>query len=615
MDCKDRDIDMIVKEEHASTSELNMTLSDNCSGEGRLVVLLHAYLRQASSLKAVSDSIQELWPKARIWCPELPTGLFSRVDPDEIVCSLLVGVDELVDLASHEGSPFTSIVIVGHSVGGVIGRKLYVAACGETSKAPFEPIYHQQGFKSENGLLSARTWAPLVTRIVLLAGMNRGWQISHHLSPLHAIGWRLGLVMAYIIRFFTRRWLLIFKLRRGAEFITQLRIQWLKRPTFPGETLIVQLLGSRDDVVSPQDNLDLVSGHDFIYLDVPFSGHADVVDLQDLQYGFDRKAVLKQALSSSKESLRGLEVIPADEKFFVENPAIENVVFVIHGIRDQGFWTQKIARRVRTLAAKEATAPNAVLASCEWATETSSYGYFPMLPFLLPWYRRNKVEWLMDQYTEALARYPNAEFSYVGHSNGTYLIAKALELYPCCKFKNVVFAGSVVRVGYDWEKLLDANQPRVKNVLNLVATSDWVVAFFPKLFQVFGWQDLGSAGHDGFKAFKNSNGLFQVQYLKGQHDAGIKEEEWDFIARFVLKGTLDTEKIINSVSGRNAIVEFLGRMPYLVWGLILLFIYFGWTLIVGLIPVSISDPETRGLLKGLGLSSYVVLIWLAVTRL
>ncbi|MEX5576040.1 alpha/beta hydrolase [Pseudomonas lijiangensis] len=603
----------MITEESVDADEQSMAIPASNSGDGFLVVLLHAYIRQASNLKAVSDSIQELWPKARVWCPELPTGLFSRVDPDEIVCNLLVGVDDQVDLASSEGRAVTSIVIVGHSIGGVLGRKLYVAACGETSEAPFEAIYHQQGFKSEKGLLSARTWAPLVTRIVLLAGMNRGWQISHHLSPLHAIGWRLGLLMAYIIRFFTSRWLLIFKLRKGAEFITQLRIQWLKRPVSSGSPLTVQLLGSRDDVVSPEDNIDLVAGHDFIYLDVPFSGHADVVELKDSQYGLGREKVLRQALSLSTDALRAVEIVPADEQVFLVNPTIKNVVFVIHGIRDQGFWTQKIARRVKTLAVKKSV--NAVSKPSEWATETSSYGYLPMLPFLLPWYRRNKVEWLMDQYTEALARYPNAKFSYVGHSNGTYLIAKALELYPCCKFENVVFAGSVVRVGYDWKRLLDANQPRVKNVLNLVATSDWVVAFFPKLFQVFGWQDLGSAGHDGFKAFKNSKGLFQVQYLKGRHDAGIKEEEWDSIAGFVLEGKLDTETTINSVPERNVIVGFLGRMPYLVWGLIFISIYCGWTLIDGLIPASISDPETRGMLKGLGLSSYVVLIWLALTRL
>ncbi len=68
--------------------------------------------------------------------------------------------------------------------------------------------------------------------------------------------------------------------------------------------------------------------------------------------------------------------------------------------------------------------------------------------------RRSKVEWLMDQYTENLALYPNADFSFVGHSNGTYLLAKALLEYPACKFKNVVFAGSVVNKNYDWGTLV-----------------------------------------------------------------------------------------------------------------------------------------------------------------
>ena len=60
----------------------------------------------------------------------------------------------------------------------------------------------------------------------------------------------------------------------------------------------------------------------------------------------------------------------------------------------------------------------------------------------------------MDKYAEAKALFPNAEFSYVGHSNGTYLLARALTDYTCCSFKYVVFAGSVVRTDYNWSKYL-----------------------------------------------------------------------------------------------------------------------------------------------------------------
>jgi hypothetical protein len=56
---------------------------------------------------------------------------------------------------------------------------------------------------------------------------------------------------------------------------------------------------------------------------------------------------------------------------------VEDIVFVIHGIRDKGYWTHKIARRVQAMAKQR---PGDI----RFATETSSYGYFPMLSFLLP---------------------------------------------------------------------------------------------------------------------------------------------------------------------------------------------------------------------------------------
>ena len=65
---------------------------------------------------------------------------------------------------------------------------------------------------------------------------------------------------------------------------------------------------------------------------------------------------------------------------------VKHVIFVIHGIRDVGYWTNKIARRVQDIA--RTAAPPKV-----YAPETSNYGYFAMFPFLLPARRREKVEW------------------------------------------------------------------------------------------------------------------------------------------------------------------------------------------------------------------------------
>lgn len=609
-------IDVYLDEgQHASTADEFAGLSAHPGAEeGKrvLFVLLHAYMSGVSTLNAVHEKLEKLWPGERVFCPELPIGICSLVDPDQIVIQLLADIDRLVVEAAIGEKPIRSIVILGHSVGSLLGRKLYVVACGETPDAPFEKVYHDV---YGAGLIKPRQWAPLVHRIVLLAGMNRGWQISHHLHPLNAVGWRVGVLTGYVIRLFTHRWPLIFKLRRGAEFITQLRIQWLqlrRRAGHPvalegpraGGALTVQLLGSRDDVVSPEDNIDLVAGRDFVYLDVPFSGHADVVQLNDPKFGAARAHVLEKALCLSQDALHEYAETPADDQFFAPNPQIKNVIFVIHGIRDLGFWTHKIARRVKRLAGSEAA---------EWATETSSYGYLPMLPFMLPWYRRRKVEWLMDQYAEALARYPNAKFSYVGHSNGTYLIARAIELYPCCRFAQIVFAGSVVRTGYDWQGVLNSTPPRVSAVLNFVATADSVVAFFPKFFQFCGLQDLGSAGHDGFDSSSEDKGVFQVRYVKGGHDAALTEEIWDHIAGFVIEGRIDMDKVPNRAHDQNLFVRLIGRAPPVIWVFILVLLCLGLISILWICN-TIIGAEARGLAKGFALSGYALLLWLVLTR-
>jgi len=592
-------------------------------GRGTLVVLLHAYARGAADLAAVEGAVRATWPEAEIYCPDFPATIFSLADPNDIVAGLIEGIDRVVEGAEHRNAPITDIVLVGHSLGALLARKLYVVACGETPEAPFEPAYRALAERTRRPLDAPRSWAGRVSRIVLLAGMNRGWRISHHLSLGHAPLWWIGAGIGHLIHLFSGRWPLIFSIRRGAEFITELRIQWLfmrrraaeigagaaqdgTAPPKPGMALTVQLLGSRDDMVAPEDNVDLVSGGDFVYLDVPHSGHADVIEMDDPQFGEGRKRVFLRALAESSEALQREAVIPSDERFAEPDPNIRKVVFVIHGIRDEGYWTHKIARRVKERAGDD---------RAEWATETSSYGYFPMLPFLFPWYRRRKVEWLMDQYAEALARYPNAAFSYVGHSNGTYLLAKALELYPCCRFEHVVFAGSVVHRRYDWQRLQRSTPPQVRAVLNFVASRDWVVAFFAKFFQSLGLQDLGSAGHDGFAVEEPVPGLYQVEYLAGGHGTGVREAVWDFIAEFVVTGRVNLQAIPGRVGERSEVIALLGLFPPLVWLVILALAGCLWLGITSLIGVlTPNDPWLNGFSTGVAAALYLSLLWLVLTR-
>ena len=541
-----------------------------------LVVVIHAYMSSSAKLRSVRALIAHELPNADLYIPDYDAGWSSNASPINITQRLLDDIDRLW-VYRKEQSPeaYQKIIFIGHSLGSLLVRKLYVCACGELPLAPFE-----QGLSAT----MPRPWASKVERIILLAGMNRGWRISHHLSLGNAILWSIGSVVGNILPLVRKGLPLIFSMRKGAPFIAQLRIHWIYMKYHMeekklGDALTVQLLGSIDDMVSPEDNVDLIAGHDFVYLDIPYSGHANVIEMDDsapvpniepsIASGFRtigevRSSVFREALLQDKKVLLQRSILPADLPPEKSRLDVSDVVFVMHGIRDLGYWTHKVARRVLEQGRRQGI--NQVVL----ATETSSYGYFPLLPFLLPSQRRKKVEWLMDQYVETLALYPNAKFSFVGHSNGTYLLTSALQDYPACRFKHVLLAGSVVRTHYDWRLAFSRGQ--VEKVLNYIATADWVVAFFPRAIQMLGIQDLGSAGHDGFST--EDKGVEQIKYVRGGHSAALVEANWDAIAHFILTGTPQDPPPGIKASSQELLVKLPGLAAPLIWILISIALFF-----------------------------------------
>ena len=222
-----------------------------------------------------------------------------------------------------------------------------------------------------------------------------------------------------------------------------------------------------------------------------------------------------------------------------------------------------------------------------------------MLSFLQPGARRDKVEWLMDRYTTAKAQYPDASFSYIGHSNGTYLLAKALQDYPAVKFRNVVFAGSVVNRDFDWPQLI--KQRRVEQVLNFVASADWVVAWFPKALQDIGLQDVGSAGYDGFSKHPDVN----KGYVIGGHGAALDEDWWDAIARFVVTGSYAQPTDTNVLATPDWWVRYPALVSWAVWICIALTLALFLRLILKL--------RIREWQKTLVVVAYLFLIWTVLT--
>ena len=536
-----------------------------------LVVLLHAYRHTPERLdwvkKAVCEEFKsdeskssECNSKAHVIVPELPLHMWSLADLNDVANSVVRLIHQQVKHRNRlRLGDFKEIILVGHSTGSMIARKAYVIACGETGEAPFE----HRDESSTKRLRCRKPWAGQIKRIIQLAGMNGGWSVSHHMGIRRALEFSLGSAAGHLLLSVTGRRLAIFQIRRGSPFLTGLRLQWLElqRQAAKGDmAIVVQLLGTVDDLVAPEDNLDLVTGREFVYLDVPRSGHVNVIEMDSSAAGEKRRDEFRKALVTPLGKIKEISVEPSDHDSMVTSnvAGVTDVVFVIHGIRDAGFWTHKVARTVQAFGKK---------CGRIYATETSTYGYFPMLSFLLPWRRREKVAWLMDQYARAKALYPNAlRFSYIGHSNGTYLLASALRDNPACRFDRVVFAGSVVRKDYDWAQAMRRKQ--VGTVLNYVATNDKIVACFPGALERLRW-DLGSAGHNGFvpatEAPENSR-LLEVRFVEGGHSAALSEEHWEAIAQFIC--TDDIAEPRKGGAQRRSVV-FLGKYPWVLWVAIL----------------------------------------------
>lgn len=558
-----------------------------------LVVLLHCYTGNPSTLVPVANVVRNTLAHPAFLVPDLPLGFVSTEDPVAIVRQVMALMEARMELRRVNGwPPFQDIVLVGHSMGALLARKIYVLAGPESADAPFED-------SAEGVLAPAKSWFPSIRRIVLFAGMNRGWSLNHHLSLSRAVGTQFGLVVGNLLLTLTGKKLVILNARRGASFLTQLRLQWLALQRHLEQTdhpkpLTIQMLGTVDDLVSPDDNIDLVTGRDFVYLDVPYSGHGDVIQLDHPTHGPARSAVFQRTLHEDADTLLRDTLLPQDLELAASRQGVTDVIFVVHGIRDLGYWTRKIARKVESLG----NAPPRI-----YASETSSYGYFALFSFLLPGRRREKTEWLMDQYVEAKSLYPQARFTCVGHSNGTYLLAKALQTYRACRFERVVFAGSVVRTDYDWTSVIARGQ--VGGVLNYIATRDWVVAFFPGALEMFNLQDLGCAGHKGFS--DQSPQVFQTRYVHGAHSAALAEENWDHIAHFITAPQLTASACPIVKSRQNPWVVGIGKVAPLVWVGILIIVLTGAG---GLFYVSRDHPSTQALL----LAAYVMLIGMVLTR-
>jgi predicted esterase len=504
-----------------------------------LVVVLHGIGRD---LKDWCEAVREFLPDADLLVPQYDSNIVSNVDPRRVAAQLVEYIHE-VDInrsKRSDGGEYESIILIGYSGGGLIIRKIYLIAMGygddEEIIRNFKPF----------------PWAKKVERILLMAGLNRGISNTkpEHMSwlfyAIQKLGW-VALPRLGIGKFVSH-------LKQGSPFVANLRVQWIRLSQSPDVQLppTIQLLGDVDEVVSEADNIDVLTDAGFKYLKIRDTGHASICDFKNPAVGSHRKERFHHALTTPIESLDN-DSIPYENEV---GQAKDHIVFVMHGIRDMGLWTSRIGETVESVAHQLGQSVDCIKAG---------YGYFPMLRFLFLGSRQVNVRWFMDRYTEVIARYPNSKISFIGHSNGTYLLASALKRYHACKIHHVAFAGSVVPKNYPWDNLIQ--QGRVKAIRNDVASADWVVGIFPGFFELLKLSDIGTAGHNGFQDDAPKNSSFG-QYFKGDHGAAIQPANHGSLAYFILTGNKVAPEEGLLVNQQSSCVVMLAKLCWLVWLLI-----------------------------------------------
>lgn len=142
------------------------------AGSKTLVLFLHGLDSSKETQEGVVRITAEALATANIFSPQLPFKWARCFNFKTLAEQVLDHLDR--EIAAH--GAYERVYLMGHSAGGVLAQVIYL-------------LSRQAG--RPDGLAQI---APDHVHLILIAAINRGWQISHHLPLLHKISWNLGVV-------------------------------------------------------------------------------------------------------------------------------------------------------------------------------------------------------------------------------------------------------------------------------------------------------------------------------------------------------------------------------------------------------------------------------------
>jgi pimeloyl-ACP methyl ester carboxylesterase len=592
---------------------MNLELTPSTDGTSTKLAVVVRGLGSGLLVQDVAALVAAEVPNADIALATYDTTLLSNAPADREAYELALEIGRKVEERKKRGGSYSSIILIGHSIGALLVRAAYLMAAGHR-------------FTTQNQLAPA-AWArpspaiganhrinePYVERLVLLSGLNNGWTTpeAEQLGRFRRIK---SLIVTLLITAtsFLDKARLMRSVMRGSPFVVDVRLNWLgmigaASPSLEPET--VQLVGETDDLVKQDDIYDFISGKNFKHREVKDTRHYDLGVLKTetvdaIRADLRAKASLTRWFfawmlptyrispnpsGSRKAELTAAILAPWNNiqvliKKTPQTPAnATDVVIIRHGIRDDHLgWVAGLGKAITAHAS-----------SSSIVSDTHSYGRFSMLQFMLRGARIRRVYGFMDEYVDLCAKYPLANFHFFGHSYGTYIGSKALKEYRSCRFKHVVLANAVIASDFPWQEILQQRQ--AAKVLNLRGSRDYVVAWFPGAFQA--WREMWGRkaarssdllGGAGFKGSYSNN--VEDGGISGAHGAGVQEAHFPKVVNFIVSGSNE----FPNEPRPNWLIGLIGRFPFIAWIVLLwagveiaLAVGFPWALLVPVALLSI----------------------------
>ncbi|AFZ24689.1 hypothetical protein Cylst_2476 [Cylindrospermum stagnale PCC 7417] len=466
----------------------------------RLIVVVPSENQNAHSWKPLVEELKEetaltesewlLWDKHKLhdWSFERGINLSTQLKAQ-------------IDAKWQKDGAFEEVILVGHSLGGILVRQAYLLASGD---------YHDLGYNQS-------PWYKYVSRFVLFASPNRG------LDPTQSRIWQIARAVEKATSFSLRSLMPLQDFVKGSAFITNLRIDWIRHfSKFYYPLTVVQLLGAKDGNITRDDSVDLDQFPDAFHVDVPDAENTNIHCIDQAEDRVERYKLIREAIFKERLLDRNTNLEPSIAK--------NNVVFILHGIRaSNSGWVEQVKEKIG-------------LEDPDTVVITPSYDYFSAFNFVLPGLRQINVDWFQDEYSYYFAKYPDTNFHFIGHSNGTYILGETLKKLSGMKFQRVYLAGSVLPRDYPWKEKFDKDQ--VEMLCNARSSSDWPVGILCNGLRGVGMRDIGTGGFDGF--LMGDNRLKELCYFNGDHGKPVEESNHNSIIQYILTGIISKPEGLKS---------------------------------------------------------------------